>query len=326
MRAVVVTKPGGPEVLELREVEAPLPGSGEVRVRVRAAGVNRADLLQRLVQYPPPPGVRADVLGLEFAGEVESLGAGATRWKAGERVMGITAGAAQAELLVAHERMLLAIPANLDFAAAAAVPEAFFTAHDALYRLGQLAPVESVLVHAAGSGVGTAAVQLAAAGGSVTLGTSRTADKLERARALGLAHAIVPVEGKFAKQVRDATAGEGVTLIADFVGGGYLDENLRALAPQGRLVVIGLLGGGRAEIDLGRLLAGRFTLVGTTLRGRPLEEKIAVTQTFARQGLPLLAAGKIRPVVEAVLPAEKVREAHERLAANDTFGKLVLAF
>ncbi|HUB07133.1 MAG TPA: NAD(P)H-quinone oxidoreductase [Myxococcales bacterium] len=327
MRAVIVKEAGGPEVLQLEEVEDPRAGPGEVRVRVRAAGVNRADLLQRMGLYPAPRGVRQDVLGMEFAGEVESLGVGSDGWKVGDRVMGIAPGAAQAELVVAHERMLLRIPDALDFAAAAAVPEAFLTAHDALYRQGSLAPGEAVLVHAAGSGVGTAAVQLAAAGGSRTIGTSRSPRKLEHARELGLGHGLVVERGAgFSKAVRELTGGEGVRLIADFVGGPYLDENLRSLAVGGRLVVIGLLGGAKAEIDLSRLMTARLHVMGTTLRSRAPEEKMAVTQAFARQGLPLLAAGKIRAIVDRVLPASEVRAAHELLAKNDTFGKLVLAF
>ncbi len=322
-----MSQPGGPEVLRFGDVEDPLPGPGEVRVRVRAAGVNRADLLQRMGAYPAPAGTRQDVLGLELAGEVESLGAGASAWKVGDRVMAIAPGAAQAELVVAHERMLLPIPAGLDFAAAAAIPEAFLTAHDALYRQGGLGPGEAVLVHAAGSGVGTAAVQLAAAGGSRPIGSSRTKGKLERARELGLWHGLVVEKGGgFAKEVRALTGGAGVPVIADFVGAAYLDENLRALATGGRLVVIGLLGGAKVEIDMSRLLSGRLHVVGTTLRSRPIEEKIAVTQAFARQGLPLLAAGRVRPIVDRVLPAAEVREAHEQMAANDTFGKLVLSF
>ncbi|MHB8419643.1 MAG: NAD(P)H-quinone oxidoreductase [Myxococcales bacterium] len=326
MRAVVVTEPGGPEVLTVADVEAPQAGPGEVRVRVHAAGVNRADILQRLGLYPAPPGVPQNRLGLEFAGEVETLGAGATAFRVGDRVMGIAPGAAQAELVVAHERMLLPVPPALDFAAAAAVPEAFLTAHDALYRQGGLAPGEAVLVHAVGSGVGTAAVQLAAAGGSRTLGTSRRQDKLERAKKLGLEHGILTERAEFSKAARELTGGAGVSVIADFVGAAYLEENLRALAIGGRLVVIGLLGGAKAELDLGRLMASRIRIAGTTLRARPLEEKIAVTQAFARQGLPLLVQGRIRPIVERVLPVAQVREAHVQMAANETFGKLVLSF
>jgi putative PIG3 family NAD(P)H quinone oxidoreductase len=327
MRAVIVKEPGGPEVLELGEVEAPVPGPFEVRVRVRAAGLNRADVLQRMGLYPPPAGTRADILGLEFAGKVERLGSGATRWKLGDRVMGIAAGAAHAELVVAHERMLLAVPPKLSDAEAAAIPEAFLTAHDALYQQAQLRADEALLIHAVGSGVGTAALQLAHAGGSRTLGTSRTADKLAQAAKLGLTHGIlVGRDGLFSKKVLELTAGNGAAVIADFVGGPYLGENIRALALRGRLVSIGLLGGSRGELDLGQLMTRRGRIFGTTLRSRPIEEKLEVTESFARTGLPLFASGTVVPIVDRVFPAAEVRAAHERMVGNEGFGKLVLAF
>ncbi len=326
MRAVVFDKAGGPEVLRLAEIEPPEPAAGEVRVAVRAAGLNRADLLQRLGLYPAPAGARSDVLGLEFAGEVERTGPGSRAWKIGDRVMAITSGAAQAELCVCHERMLLPIPAKLSFEEAAAVPEAFITAHDALFRLGGLGVGEAVLIHAAGSGVGTAAIQLARAASCLTIGTSRTPAKIERARPLGLDHGLVVAGGQFSKRVLELTAGHGVAVAADFVGAAYLEENLDALAQGGRLVVIGLLGGARGEVDLGRLLSRRLQIAGTTLRGRPLEEKIAATQAFAREGLPLLERGRVRPVVDRVFPLAQVRAAHELLGKNEVFGKLVLRF
>ncbi len=327
MRAVVVTAAGGPEVLGYVEVDDPLPGPGEVRVRVRAAGVNRADLLQRMGLYPPPAGTRADILGLEFAGEIERLGSGATRWKPGDRVMGIASGAAQAQLVVADERMLLPVPPQLTDAEAAAIPEAFLTAHDALYQQARLSADETVLIHAVGSGVGTAALQLAHAGGNPTLGTSRTAGKLERAAKLGLAHGILAERGgQFAEAVLERTGGAGADVILDFVGAAYLDQNLRALALRGRLVVLGTLGGSRAELDLGRLLARRIAVVGTVLRSRSLDEKIAVTESFARTGLPLLESGAVGPIVDRVFPAAEARAAHERLSSNEGFGKLVLTF
>ncbi len=327
MRAVVVTEAGGPEVLRIAEIEEAEPGPGEVRVAVRAAGVNRADVLQRLGLYPAPPGVRPDVLGLELAGEVERVGPGVSAWKPGDRVMAIASGAAQAERVVCHERMLLPIPPALDFVQAAAIPEAFLTAHDALFRQAGLGRGEPVLIHAAGSGVGTAAMQLAHAGGNLVLGTSRTAEKLERARDLGLDHPLaVAPDGQFSRRVLGLTGGRGVPVIADFVGAAYLEENLRALSIGGRLVVIGLLGGARGEVDLGRLLARRLRLFGSTLRSRPLEEKIAATQAFAREGLPLLERGLVRPVVGEVLPVEAVGDAHVRMAEDRTFGKIVLRF
>jgi NADPH:quinone reductase-like Zn-dependent oxidoreductase len=265
---------------------------------------------------------------MELAGEVAAVGEGVTGWRPGDRVMAITPGEAQAELCVVHERMLLRVPEGLSLEEAAALPEAGITAHDALFTLGGLRPGAAVLVHAVGSGVATLALQLARAAGATVIGTSRTAAKLERAAALGLDHGL-RVEGdppRFAEAVRELTGGRGVPLVLEFVGGPYLPEDLAALAPLGRVVVIGTMGGPKAQVDLGLLLRSRATVVGTVLRPRPLEEKIAATQAFARDVLPLVAASRVKPVVDAVLPAEAAREAHERMERNDSFGKLVLRF
>jgi putative PIG3 family NAD(P)H quinone oxidoreductase len=328
MKAVRFTGKGGPEVVELAEVEAPSPSRGEVLVRVRAAAMNRADLLQRRGLYPPPPGWREDVPGLELAGEVAELGAGVTGWKVGDAVMAIAAGEAQAELAVVHERMLLRVPAGMSLTDAGALPEAGMTAHDALFTIGGLRPGATVLIHAAGSGVATAALQIARAAGAVTIGTSRTADKLEKARALGLDHGLLvgKDEPRFADEVKKLTGRRGAAVILDFVGGAYAAENVACLAPGGRIVVIGTMGGPKAQLDLGLLMRARGSIHGTVLRPRPLEEKIAATQAFGRDVLPLIAAGKVKPIVDAVLPAARAREAHERMEANDSFGKLLLGF
>jgi NADPH:quinone reductase-like Zn-dependent oxidoreductase len=268
------------------------------------------------------------VPGLELAGEVVRAGEGVTAWSPGDRVMAIAAGEAQAELAVVHERMLLRIPDGLSFEQAGALPEAGVTSHDALFTLGGLRPGAAVLVHAVGSGVSTAALQIAKAAGALVIGTSRTAEKLERARALGLDHGLLvgKDEPRFAEEVRRLTGKRGCPLVLDFVGGPYLAENLAALAPGGRIVVIGTMGGPKATLDLGVLMRARGTIVGTVLRPRPLEEKIAATQAFARDVLPLVARGLVKPVVDAVIPAAEVRAAHERMERNDSFGKLVLAF
>ncbi len=328
MKAVLFSGKGGPEVISLGDLPDPSPSRGEVLVRVRAAALNRADLLQRRGLYPPPPGHREDVPGLELAGEVAAVGEGVTAWKAGDRVMCITAGEAQAELCTVHERMLLRIPEGLSFEDAAALPEAGVTSHDALFTLGGLRPGWTVLVHAVGSGVSTAAVQIAKAAGATVIGTSRTAEKLERARALGMDHGLLvgKEEPRFADEVKRLTGRRGCPVVLDFVGGPYTAENLAALAPQGRVVVIGTLGGGKPVVDLGLLMRSRGSVVGTVLRPRPLEEKIAASQAFARDVLPLVAQGKVRPVVDAVLPAAAAREAHERMERNESFGKLVLRF
>jgi putative PIG3 family NAD(P)H quinone oxidoreductase len=328
MKAVLFGGKGGPEIISIGELPDPVPARGEVLVRVRAAALNRADLLQRRGLYPPPPGYRADVPGLELAGEVVRAGEGVTAWKPGDRVMAISAGEAQAELALAHERMLVRIPERLSFEEAAALPEAGVTSHDALFTLGGLRPGAAVLVHAVGSGISTIAVQLARAAGATTIGTSRTQDKLERARALGLDHAILvgKEEPRFAEEVRRLTGGAGATPVLDFVGAPYMTENLAAVAPGGRIVVIGTMGGAKAAVELSLLMRARASVVGTVLRPRPLEEKIAATQAFARDVLPLVARGLVKPVVDEVLPVDRVREAHERMERNESFGKLVLTF
>jgi len=328
MKAVLFGGKGGPEVIQYADTADPAPARGEVLVRVRAAALNRADLLQRRGLYPPPPGTREDVPGLELAGEVVRVGEGVVAWKPGDRVMAIAAGEAQAELAVVHERMLLRVPDGMSLEDAGAIPEAGVTSHDALFTLGGLRPGWTVLVHAVGSGVSTAAVQIAKAAGATVIGTSRTPDKLERARALGLDHGLLVAkeEPRFADEVRKLTGKRGCPVVLDFVGAPYAAENLAALAPGGRIVVIGTMGGAKPTLDLSVLMRTRGTIVGTVLRPRPLEEKIAAIQAFAKDVLPLVAAGKVKPVVDAVLPAARVREAHERMEKNESFGKLVLAF
>lgn len=325
MRAVVIRTPGGPDVLELAESPECEPTGGEVRVAVRAAGVNRADLMQRRGAYPAPAGWPQDVPGLEYAGVVESVGAGVESVAPGDRVMGLVGGGAYAEYVVVHEREVLRVPDRLSFEEAAAVPEAFITAHDALFTRLELASGEWLLIHAVGSGVGTAGLQLARAAGARVVGTSRSEWKLARATSeFGLT---VPVDASdgFAEAVLNATAG-GVHAILDLVGGGYLADNLRVLRTLGRQVVVGLPSGRSAELDMGALLGKRLTLVGTALRSRPLEQKIAATQLFAQQGLPLLAEGRVRPVVHERVPMAQAADAHRLLEENRTFGKVVLAW
>ena len=327
MKAVFFTAMGEPDVISIRDIPEPQASRSEVRVRVRAAGLNRADLQQRRGQYPPPPGIRAEIPGLEFAGEVASVGEGVTAWKTGDRVMAIAPGEAQAEFVVAHERMLVRVPENLSFEEAGGTMEAFLTAHDALFTLGGLRPGWPVLIHAIGSGVSTAALQLAKAAGATVIGTSRTADKIERARALGLDHGILVGKGeaRFADEVRRLTGGEGAPVVLDFVGAAYASENLASLALRGRVVVIGTLSGASATADLGVLMRKRAELIGTVLRPRPLEDKIRATRLFVQDVLPLIAAGRAKPIVDAVLPMAQAREAHERMERNDSFGKLVLS-
>ena len=324
MKAVVIARPGGPEVLELREVPAPRPGVREILVRIRAAGINRADILQRMGRYPPPPGAVADVPGLEYAGEVTELGAGASAWKVGDRVMGLVPAGAYAELVAVSEAVAIRVPAGWTFEAAAAVPEAFITAHDALFGQMGLRAGESVLIQAVGSGVGTAAVQLAKAFGAQTFGTSRKPEKLARARELGLDVAIDSSREDVAEVVKRKTGGRGVDVVLDLVGGPALAGTIAALARGGRMIVVGLSGGRSAPIDLGAVLSKRLTIVGTVLRARTLEEKIAVTADFAREVLPLLEAGMVRPVLERSFRMADAPAAHRRLESDAVFGKLVL--
>lgn len=322
MRAVVITRPGSPEVLEIQDVETPEPVGEQVRVHVRASGVNRADLLQRAGGYPAPPGAPSNIPGLEFAGEVDAVGPLVWRWKPGQRVMGLAGGGAQAEYILTHEGLLVEIPQNLDFVQAAGVPEVFMTAHDALFTQAGLQMGERVLIHAVGSGVGTAAIQLARATGATTYGTSRTAKKLELARELGL-NVGLSTEN-FASEVNRLTKGEGVHVVVDFIGAPYLEQNLQALTMWGRIVFLATMGGVQANVNLGLLMGKRIMMRGVTMRTRTLEEKLLVTRRFATSVLPLLASGKVKPIIDHVYSMEDISEAHRVMEENRNFGKLVM--
>lgn len=326
MKAAVITAPGGPEVLEIRDVPSLRAEDELVLVRVRASALNRADLLQRQGRYPAPPGAPAEIPGLEFAGEVAEVGPRVRQWRPGQRVMGLIAGGAHAEYLVTHERCLMEIPQALDFIAAAAIPEAFITAHDALWVQAGLRPSETVLIHAVGSGVGLAAVQLGRAIGAVAIGTSRTADKIERAREFGLEQGIVLSSAEtLPDEVAVLTSGQGVDVVLDLVGGSYVAAGLHCMAMHGRYLCVGTVAGGRSEIELKHVLGKRLEIRGTVLRARPLEEKIATTQRFIREVLPLFARGILRPTVDRVFPLDEVRAAHAYLESNQSFGKVVLS-
>jgi putative PIG3 family NAD(P)H quinone oxidoreductase len=322
MRAVIITRPGGPEVLEIHDVETPEPAGEQVRIRVHASGINRADLLQRAGGYPAPPGSPSNIPGLEFAGEVDAVGPLVRTWKPGQRVMGLAGGGAQAEYILSHEGLLVEIPQNLDFVQAAGIPEVFMTAHDALFTQAGLEMGERVLIHAVGSGVGTAALQLAHEAGAMTFGTSRTPRKLELARELGLD---VGLPGQnFAAEVSRLTGGEGVHVIIDFIGALYMEQNLQALAMWGRMVFLSTMGGIQANVNLGLLMGKRISMRGVTMRTRTLEEKLAVTRRFATDVLPLLASGEVKPVIEQMYPLEEIAEAHREMEENRNFGKLVV--
>ena len=324
MRAAVYRGAGGPEVIQIDEVPRPEAGPEQALIHVQASALNRADLNQREGHYPAPPGAPADIPGLEFAGVVEAVGSGVTAVRPGQRVFGLSGGGGQAEYLVSHERLLVPVPETLDVIQAAAVPEAFITAHDALFTQGGLAPGERVLIHVVGSGVGTAAVQLAHAAGCTVFGTARTADKLKQATELGLDYGIDSSREDFAKIIADQTGRQGVHVLVDMVGSPFVDGNLAALATKGRMVLVGLLGGGQASLNLGVVLRKRLQITGTVLRSRPLEEKVAATRLFAERVVPQLARGLLRPIVDRVFPLEELAEAHRYMASNASFGKIVI--
>lgn len=326
MLAIVLEEHGGPEVLRPRTIPRPEPTPDEVLVRIHATAVNRADLLQRLGRYPQPgPRPEHEVPGLEFAGVVERVGErAASLARPGERVMGLLSGGGYAQYVATHPRMLLPIPDDFSFEEAAAVPEVFLTAFDALFLQGGLAAGHAVLVHAGGSGVGTAATQLARAAGATVVTTVGSREKAERSLLLGAARAIVRGEEDWAEAAREATGGRGVDLVLELVGAPNIEPDLRALAVGGRVIVIGTMAGAQADLPLGLLMGRRARLVGTLLRARSIEEKIALNQAFLAHGWPLLASGAVRPVVDRVLPLEEAAEAHRHMEANRNFGKVVL--
>ncbi|MDQ6873081.1 MAG: NAD(P)H-quinone oxidoreductase [Gemmatimonadota bacterium] len=326
MKAVIITRPGGPEVLEIQERPKPEPGVGQIRVRVRASSLNRADLMQREGNYPAPPGVSAEISGMEYAGEVDALGPSATLWKTGDRVMGIIGGAGHAEYLCVHEREAMQVPKALSWEDAAAIPEVFLTAYDALCNRLALRTGETILIHAVGSGVGTAALQIARLAGARVVGTARSSGKLGRAKQLALDVGIDASRGDWAAQVEEAIGVERVHAVLDLVGGNYLEGNLRVLTSRGRIVVVGLTAGASAPFNMGVLLRKRLTIVGTMLRGRPIEEKIALARDFSERIAQFFDTGWLKPVVDRVLPFEEIRAAHELMASNETFGKIVLAW
>jgi putative PIG3 family NAD(P)H quinone oxidoreductase len=324
-KAIRIREPGGPEVLELGEIELPNPEPSQVMVEVAAAGLNRADCLQRRGFYPAPPGVPADVPGLEFAGVVESVGDAISAWKPGDRVMGIVGGGSMATRVVTEAAELMPVPKELSLEQAAAVPEVFLTAYDAIVLQGGLRAGQMVLLHAVASGVGTAAIQIASALGATTVGTSRTAHKLPRCTELGLTHAVLVEEGQFADTVLAAVP-EGANVVLDTIGAAYLSQNVKVLAKKGRIIVIGLMGGVKGELPLGALLAKRASIHGSVLRSRSAAEKAELTKSFTEEMLGRFAAGELKPIIDEVLPIGNVQAAHTRMDANETFGKLVLSW
>lgn len=323
MKAVYIKEFGGAENLEIREVEKPsISQSNQVLVNVKAAALNRADILQRKGFYPAPKGFPERILGLEFAGEVVEIGSSVSNFEIGERVFGITAGGGQAEFVLTEEAQLARIPENLSWTEAATIPEAFITAHDAVWTQGKLQTDETLLIHAVGSGVGLAGLQIAKAKGNKVMGTSRTQDKLDKCKAFGLDLAINTDEkSNFAEEIKSQ-----VDVILDLVGASYFEQNLQSLKLKGRLILVGLVGGRKAEFDLGLALTNRLKIIGTVLRSRSDTEKAEATANFVREVLPLIKEGKIKPNLDRVFILEDVQKAHSYLESNSSFGKVVLEF
>lgn len=323
MKAVVFDQPGDADVLRIEQVPDPSPRDGEMLIRVAAAGVNRADIVQRRGFYPPPPGA-SDILGLEVSGVVESVGAGVRGWNIGERVMALIEGGGYAELATARVAQTVRVPVELDIVDAAAVPEVFITAHDNLFTRARLQAGETVLIHGGAGGVGTAAVQLSTRRGCRVLVTAGTEAKLHRCAELGADVGIDYRTDDFVARTLDATDGHGADVILDVMGASYLARNLEALAQDGRIVVIGMQGGTVAEMNIGQLSRKRGTLMATHLRGRPAQQKAEIVAAFEQRVLPGLRDGSLRTVVDRVLPLDAAQEAHRLLESGDVIGKVVL--
>jgi NADPH2:quinone reductase len=323
MRALVIHEDGR---LVVEDRAVPEPAADQVLVRVTGAGINRADLLQRAGRYPAPPGAPPDIPGMEFAGVVEAVGPAVTRPCPGDRVMGIVAGGGQADYVVTAASHCARVPETLDLVEAGGIPEAFITAHDAMVVQGELMAGQTVLVHAVASGVGTAALQLAQCFGATVAGTSRSKHKLDRCVEMGLDHPVLAPSGfEPAALAAEITAAAGpVDVVVDLLGGPYLGVDIAAAAGKARIIVVGLIAGARAELDMGALLARRLVVRGTVLRSRPSGEKADVTHLFEGQVVPLIARGTIRPVIDAVVPLAEAERAYDLVAADRTFGKVVL--
>ncbi|HXQ21963.1 MAG TPA: NAD(P)H-quinone oxidoreductase [Candidatus Acidoferrales bacterium] len=323
MKAIVFENPGAEDVLTLGEARAPSLSAEDLRIRVRATAVNRADLLQRQGMYPPPPGA-SPILGLECAGEVIEVGDAVTGWKVGERAMALLPGGGYAEEAVVHHGSAMHVPAALSFEEAGALPEVFLTSFLNLFMLGEIKSGGAALVHGGGSGVGTASITLLKAAGMRALVTAGSDEKCQRCRAHGADVAINYRDDDFAAKVREATDGRGVDVVLDSIGGKYLASNLDCLAVDGRLVIIGLIGGAKADINLAALLLRRLRVIGSTLRTRSVTDKAEIVSRFTERFGDALSAGRIKPVIDRVLPLAQAAEAHRLVQSSAHFGKVVL--
>lgn len=323
MKAIVTYSNSNPPTLSWEEVSDVSPRPGEVLVQIKASAVNRADLSQAAGNYPPPPGV-TDVLGLEMCGQITALGEGVTKWQVGQRVFALLPGGGYAQYTTVPQDMLIELPNDWTYEQGAAIAEVWLTAYTNLFIEGQLQAGQNVLIHAGGSGVGTAAVQLAREAGAIPFITAGTPAKLERCRQLGAKLAVNYKEQDFLTEIKKATDGQGIHLILDPVGANYLDRNMRLLQPSGRLVHIGLLSGHKTEINLGLLLGKSLRLIGSRLRPRPLAEKIDITNQFKQRFWPLFLTGQLQPIIDTTFPMPQAQQAHQYIRENRNIGKVIL--
>jgi putative PIG3 family NAD(P)H quinone oxidoreductase len=323
MKAVEISEPGGPRVLVEAERPVPEPGEGEILVRVKCAGVNRPDVLQRMGAYPPPPGA-SDIPGLEVAGTVEKAGPGADRFREGEAVCALVPGGGYAEFATVHETNALPLPSGFTFSEAAAIPETYFTVWHNVFQRGGLREGERFLVHGGTSGIGTTAIQLAKAFGATVYATAGSAEKCRECERLGADRAINYREEDFVTAVKDASGGEGADVILDMVGGDYIERNYSAAAVDGRIVQIAFLGGRKAEVDFSKLMVKRLTHTGSTLRTRSVEFKAGLAAELHEKVWPLLADRKVQPVMDRIYPLFEAWRAHDRMEGGEHVGKIVL--
>ena len=323
MRAVVLRSHGGPEVLQFEDVASPIVGEQDILVTVAATALNRADLLQRMGFYPNPFPSGPEIPGLEFAGTVAAIGDKVTAWSIGDRVMGITSGGAYAEQLAIHERQAMAVPSGMSLQDAAGIPEVFITAWDALVVQGGLTSGRWAMVHAGASGVGTAAIQICKAIGARIVVTC-SGGKVEACRALGADVVVDYGTQDFVAEVATATGGAGVDVVLDVIGGDYVERNIASLAVKGHIIQVGVMAGKPVPLNIGLLLGKRASITGTVLRARPLEEKIAISQRFASEMLPLFSTGQLKPVIDSVYAFADIAKGHEYMASNGNVGKIVI--
>ena len=324
MKAIIRTGDGGPEVLQLAEAPSPTPTATQILVDVHATALNRADTIQRRGGYPPPPG-ESDIIGLEIAGTVSAMGDAVKGGiSEGDRVFGLVGGGGYAEQAVIDYRMAMPIPEAWSFEEAAAVPEVFFTANENIFTLGKLSAGETILIHAGGSGVGSAGVQISQHAGATVFVTAGTPEKINRCKALGARDGINYKTTDFVAEIQRLTDGQGVDVVLDFIGAPYFERNLSILKTKGRLLQVGLIGGSATEINLNTVMRNRLQIIGSVMRPQSIDEKIAITQRFVDRWLPELERGVLQPIIDTVFPLAEAAQAHEYMEANRNFGKIIL--